>query len=59
MQAGLGGGSSDAAAALVGLNDLYQAGLSQSELCALGVRVGADVPFCLRGGTMLCEGRCV
>ena len=56
MQAGLGGGSSDAAAALVGLNHLYQTNLSMEELCELGVRVGADVPFCLRGGTMLCEG---
>lgn len=56
MQAGLGGGSSDAAAALVGLNAATGAGLSQKELCEIGVQVGADVPFCIRGGTALCEG---
>lgn len=56
MQAGLGGGSSDAAATLVGLNRYYKTGLSENELCEIGVRVGADVPFCIRGGTVLCEG---
>ena len=49
--AGLGGGSSDAAAVLLALNDLLGAGLSRGELQALGVRLGADVPFFLCGAT--------
>lgn len=56
MQAGLGGGSSDAAAALVGLNRMYAGGFSLEELCKIGLQVGADVPFCIQGGTVLCEG---
>lgn len=56
MEAGLGGGSSDAAATLSGLNALYGTGLSLDTLCELGLSVGADVPFCLKGGTVLCEG---
>jgi 4-diphosphocytidyl-2-C-methyl-D-erythritol kinase len=55
-QAGLAGGSSDAAATLKGLNTLWQLGLSQSELLAIGVTIGADVPYCLVGGTALVEG---
>mgnify|MGYP000025454263 CR=1 FL=1 len=47
----MAGGSADAAAVLVGLNELYGARLSMSELCALGVSIGADVPFALMGGT--------
>lgn len=47
--AGLGGGSSDAAAVLLALNDLLAAGLSRAELQSLGVRLGADVPFFLCG----------
>lgn len=54
--AGLGGGSADAAATLIALNKLYDLGLSKKELLKIGVRVGADVPFCLNGGTILCEG---
>jgi 4-diphosphocytidyl-2-C-methyl-D-erythritol kinase len=46
---GLGGGSSDAAAVLVGLNRLFRAGLGADALCALGFRLGADVPFFVRG----------
>lgn len=49
--AGLGGGSSDAAAALVGLNELWSCGLSRKALEKIGASVGADVPFCVRGGT--------
>ncbi len=49
--AGLGGGSSDAAAVLAGLNAMLCAGLTRSELMALGVRLGADVPFFLFGRT--------
>ena len=48
--AGMGGGSSDAAAVLAGLNRLWDTGLTQAELEAVGLTLGADVPFCLRGG---------
>ena len=54
--AGLGGGSADAAAVLVGLNELYGARLSAAELCALGAQVGADVPFSIVGGTARVTG---
>ncbi len=54
--AGLGGGSSDAAAVLKGLNELWQTGLSAGELEQLAVRLGADVPFFIRGGLQLGEG---
>ena len=49
VRAGMAGGSADAAAVLVGLNELYGARLSMSELCALGVSIGADVPFSPHG----------
>lgn len=54
--AGLGGGSADAAATLVGLNELFGLGLSDEELRKVGLKIGADVPFCLSGGTALGEG---
>ena len=54
--AGLGGGSSDAAAVLRGLDELFGLGLSAEELVAAAKRIGADVPFCLAGGTALAEG---
>ena len=54
--AGLGGGSADAAAALVGLNELFGLALSGAELRKIGLRIGADVPFCIEGGTALGEG---
>lgn len=56
MQAGMAGGSADAAAVLVGLNALTAANLSLDELCELGARVGADVPFCIVGGTAMATG---
>ena len=56
VRAGMGGGSADAAAVLVGLNTLYGAHLSMTELCALGASVGADVPFALMGGTCRVQG---
>ena len=56
VRAGMAGGSADAAGVLVGLNALYQAGLSMSELCALGATLGADVPFALLGGTCRVQG---
>ena len=55
-QAGLGGGSADAAAVLVGLNDIFDTGLSVDQLCDIAVTIGADVPFCVLGGTKLCTG---
>jgi 4-diphosphocytidyl-2-C-methyl-D-erythritol kinase len=54
--AGLGGGSADAAAVLVGLNELFGLGLRIEELCEIGAGIGADVPFCVPGGTALGEG---
>lgn len=55
--AGLAGGSSNAAAVLVGLDLMWQLGLTQSELQELGALLGSDVPFCVVGGTMLATGR--
>ena len=55
-KAGMGGGSADAAAVLVGLNKLYKTKLSESELCKIGEKIGADVPFCVSGGTQLVRG---
>jgi 4-diphosphocytidyl-2-C-methyl-D-erythritol kinase len=55
--AGLGGGSSDAATTLVGLNELWGADLPQHELSNLAADLGADVPYFLRGGAALMEGR--
>ena len=54
--AGLGGGSADAAAVLVGLNELFGLGLRVEELQEAGAEIGADVPFCISGGTALGEG---
>ncbi|MBQ7173204.1 MAG: 4-(cytidine 5'-diphospho)-2-C-methyl-D-erythritol kinase [Clostridia bacterium] len=56
MAAGLGGGSADAAAVLRGLNRLCGSPLSKEELCWLGRTLGADVPFCIVGGTSLATG---
>ena len=56
VAAGLAGGSTDAAAVLRALSALHTTGLTDDELCAMGLRLGADVPYCLRGGTMLAEG---
>ncbi|MBR5233582.1 MAG: 4-(cytidine 5'-diphospho)-2-C-methyl-D-erythritol kinase [Clostridia bacterium] len=53
-QAGMGGGSSDAAAVIVALNKLLGTDLSEEELLKIGEKVGADVPFCILGGTRLC-----
>ncbi len=57
LAAGLGGGSSDAAATLVALDRLWRLGLSVGELSALAARLGSDVPFLLRGGTAMVSGR--
>ena len=56
VRAGMAGGSADAAGVLVGLNELYGAKLSMSELCAIGAGIGADVPFALMGGTCRVRG---
>ena len=55
--AGMAGGSADAAAVLRGLTKLTGAKRSYEELCELGLRIGSDVPFCIRGGTALAGGR--
>lgn len=57
MAAGLAGGSADAAAVLTGLNHMWGLKLSGDKLAELGAALGSDVPFCLRGGTMLASGR--
>ena len=56
-EAGLGGGSSDAAAVLRALRTLYAPELSWERLEAIGAQVGSDVPYCVRGGTALAQGR--
>ena len=56
VSAGLAGGSSNAAAVLVGMNRLFSLGLTQEELMERGVRLGADVPYCVMRGTVLAEG---
>lgn len=57
VSAGLAGGSTDAAAALKLLNELYGVGASTYELCEIGALIGSDVPFCIVGGTCLALGR--
>lgn len=56
VAAGLAGGSSDAAAVLRGMNRLYELGISQKGLMERAVTLGADVPYCVTGGTCLAEG---
>lgn len=56
LSAGLGGGSADAAAVLCGLNVLYNTDLSYEKLCEMAVKLGADVPFFIKGGCMRSEG---
>lgn len=56
VAAGLAGGSADAAATLKALNSLYKTGISLEELMRLGLKLGADVPYCLLMGTALSEG---
>lgn len=57
VAAGLAGGSSDAAATLKGLNQLWKLNLSLDELATLGAKIGSDVSFCVYGGTALAKGR--
>lgn len=56
VAAGMAGGSSDAAAMLYGMNELFGLGLSRQQLMDRGVKIGADVPYCLMRGTALAEG---
>lgn len=56
MAAGMAGGSADCAAVLKGMNELFGLGLSLKELQEIGVKLGADVPYCLMGGCALSEG---
>ncbi len=56
VAAGMAGGSSDAAATLIGMNRLFHCGLSKEKLMELGVQIGADVPYCVLRGTALAEG---
>jgi 4-diphosphocytidyl-2-C-methyl-D-erythritol kinase len=56
VAAGLAGGSTDAAAVLKGINTLFKLGISQNELMKIGKTIGADVPYCIMGGTALAEG---
>lgn len=56
IAAGMAGGSTDAAATFIGINELFKLGDSEEELRELGVKVGADVPYCIMGGTALAEG---
>lgn len=56
VAAGMAGGSTDAAATLIGINELLQLGKSHEDLREIGVTLGADVPYCIEGGTYLSEG---
>ncbi len=55
-QAGLAGGSTDGAAVILALNRMFDTKLTQQQMCEIGARVGADVPFCIVGGTKLATG---
>lgn len=56
VAAGLAGGSSDAAAVLKAMRKIFALDISDNELMELGVQIGADIPYCIKGGTALCEG---
>ncbi len=56
VAAGLAGGSTDAAAAFKGINELFGLDIPIYELCNYGAKLGADIPYCIQGGTMLSEG---
>ena len=56
IAAGMAGGSSDAAATFKGINELFELGIHDKELMEMGVTLGADIPYCIMGGTALSEG---
>lgn len=56
LEAGMGGSSADGAAVLIGLNQLFDNFFPISSLCQLSTEIGSDLPFCIRGGTCICQG---
>lgn len=56
VAAGLAGGSTDGAAVLKAMNEMFNVNASDEELMELGLELGADIPYCIKGGTALCEG---
>ena len=56
LEAGMGGSSTDGAAVLKALNEIYGYPLTDEKLCEIGAGLGADVPFCIMGGTAVCKG---
>ncbi|HEY8890949.1 MAG TPA: 4-(cytidine 5'-diphospho)-2-C-methyl-D-erythritol kinase [Clostridium sp.] len=56
VAAGMAGGSADAAAVFKALNQIFEVNVGDNELMDLGVKIGADVPYCIIGGTAMCEG---
>lgn len=56
VAAGMAGGSTDAAATMIAMNELFELGQTKEQLMELAVRLGADIPFCIMGGTALAEG---
>ena len=55
-QAGMGGGSADGAAALIAVNELFEPRICEQELINIAAAIGADIPFCLKGGCKVCQG---
>ena len=56
VAAGMAGGSSDAAAVLIGINKMFKLGLTRKQLMERGVKIGADIPYCIMRGTALAQG---
>lgn len=56
VAAGMAGGSADAAAVLKAMAEIFEVDTTESQLMELGLQIGADIPFCIKGGTALCEG---
>lgn len=56
VAAGLAGGSADGAAVLKAMNEMFEVNASDEELMDIGLKLGADIPYCIKGGTALCEG---
>lgn len=56
MAAGLAGGSTDAAATMRAINRMFELGFTEDKLCEIGVKLGADIPYCIKGGSYLAEG---
>ncbi|SHI44098.1 4-diphosphocytidyl-2-C-methyl-D-erythritol kinase [Butyrivibrio fibrisolvens DSM 3071] len=56
VAAGMAGGSTDGAAAFYGMKELFDLPITQEEMCEMAVKLGADIPYCIMGGTMLSEG---